>query len=129
MKFIEHGIFEVRTEEQLLLVDATGPFNEELIISYQKSLESCIQSLQETEWNQIITLHCMSVFTPKAADALTETLINRKSRGLQRSAVVYGDVDCKVMLVEQIGRCYKKAEVGYQFFNTLEKAQEWIKSI
>lgn len=84
MKFTEHGIFEIKIEADLLLVDATGPFNEELIKSYQHSLEACIQVLEVTHWNQIITLHQMSVFTPDAEQSLTKTLINRKSRGLKK---------------------------------------------
>ena len=57
---MEHGIFEVKIEGNLLLVDATGPFNEELIIQYEKALKTCIQSLEASEWNQVITLHQMS---------------------------------------------------------------------
>ena len=33
MKFEEHGIYEMKVEGYLLLVDATGPFNEKLINS------------------------------------------------------------------------------------------------
>jgi len=44
VNFIEHGIFEVKIEDELLLVDATGPFNKELLIQYENALESCIQN-------------------------------------------------------------------------------------
>lgn len=126
MKFIEHGIFEIKIEENILLVDATGPFNEELIINYQNALESCIKSLEHKKWNQIITLHQLSVFTPEAELALTKTLINRKSRGLTHCAVVIGDTNYKALLTEQMSRCYCKAEIDHQYFNTLDTAKKWI---
>jgi len=57
MVFMEHGLFEVKIEGKLLLVDATRPFNEELIIRYEKALENCINALEVSEWYQMITLH------------------------------------------------------------------------
>ena len=88
MKFEEHGVYEMKVEGDLLLVDATGPFNEELINSYRYALESCIHFLEIKQWNQIITLHEMSLFTPEAEEALTQSLIDRKSRGLVFCGVV-----------------------------------------
>jgi hypothetical protein len=76
MIFMEHGLFKVKVEGKLLLVDATGPFNEELLIKYQKALESCIQTLELSEWNQIITLHQLRLFTPEAEQVLTHTMVN-----------------------------------------------------
>ena len=95
MKFKEHGVFEVKVEGQLLLVDATGPFNDELLKHYRDALESCIQRLEVGQWNQIVTLHQTSIFTPEAEETLTQSLIERRSRGLIACSVVIADVDCK----------------------------------
>ena len=46
MKFEEHGIFEITVKDGLLLVDATGPFNEELVISYRKALQAAVKLLE-----------------------------------------------------------------------------------
>ena len=126
MKFEEHGIFEIKVEGNLLLVDATGPFNEELIIHYKKSIESCIQKLEVSQWKQIITLHQMSLFTPEAEEALTQTLINRKNRSLVACGVVIADVDGKTLVKEQMSRCYQRAEVKYQYFNSINEAKNWL---
>ncbi|MDG1752522.1 MAG: hypothetical protein P8I03_12810, partial [Thalassotalea sp.] len=93
MYFTEHGVFEVKIEDKILLVDATGPFNEELILQYEKSLESCIKYLETSKWNQIITLRQFSLFTPEAEQKLTQTLKKRRSRGLVACAVVLKNIE------------------------------------
>lgn len=129
MNFEEHGIFRLQIEDNILHVDATGPFNEELINNYNKSLESCIQRLENDSWNQIIVLHKMSLFTPEAEIALTKTLIERKSRGLDSCAVIINDVDCKLLIKEQPGHCYDKANIRYDFFKSIDDAVKWLKCI
>ncbi|TPH13433.1 hypothetical protein [Litorilituus lipolyticus] len=126
MKFEEHGIFEVKVEGRLLLVEATGPFNEELINQYQSALKSCINTLQGSSWNQVITLHDMSLFTPEAEQALTHSLIERHNKGLESCGVVIGDVNCKALVSAQMSRCYQKANVKHKYFTTLEEAKAWL---
>jgi hypothetical protein len=126
MIFIEHGIFEVKVEGNLLLVDATGPFNEELIKSYQHALERCISHLEDSTWNQVITLHQLSLFTPEAENLLIKTLLNRKSRRLVACGVIVEGTECKTLLKEQLSRCYSNAGVQHQFFRTIDEAKIWF---
>ncbi|PKF62976.1 hypothetical protein CW745_06000 [Psychromonas sp. psych-6C06] len=55
----------------MLIIDATGPFNEELILHCQHSLMACIKVLEVKPWKQVVILHKMSLFTPEAELALT----------------------------------------------------------
>ncbi len=128
MKFTEHGLFEVKTEGKLLLVNAIGPFNEELLIKYENALESCIQSLEAAPWNQIITLHQLSLFTPEAEKILTKTLINRSSRGLSACAVVFKNVEAESLVEAQMSRCYKNAKVTHSFSSSIDEAKKWLNS-
>ena len=129
MIFMEHGIFEVKTEGKLLRVDATGPFNEELIIQYEKALESCIQTLEVSQWNQVITLHQLSLFTPEAEKVLTNTLINRKSRGLIACVIVLLDVEVESLIKTQMSRCYDRACVKHTFTSSISDAEKWLETI
>lgn len=126
MTFEEHGAFKIELVDSLLFVDAQGPFNEELIKRYKADLESKIQALEHASWCQIITLHDMSVFTPEAESALTNTLINRKSRGLIASAVIISDVDYQDLVCSQMSRCYHTARVEHEYFTSLSQAKEWV---
>ena len=129
MEFKEHGVLNVHVEARLLLIDATGPFNVESVKQYNIALESCIQQLEASQWNQIVTFHKMSIFTPDAEDLLTKTLIKRRSRGLIYCAVILTDVDFKPSVKEQMSRCYRNAGVEHQYFDSVVKAQEWICSL
>lgn len=129
MIFMEHGLFEVKIEDKLLLVDATGPFNEELLIQYEKALESCIQTLEVSEWNQIITLHQLSLFTPEAEQVLTNTVINRSSRGLMACAIVLIDAEGESLIKTQMSRCYNRAGVKYYFTTSIHNAKKWLTTL
>ena len=124
MKFIKPGVFEIETEAQLLLVDATGPFNDEVLKHYNKALEACIQQLEDSHWNQIITLHKISLFTPEAENILTQTLIKRRSKGLLAGYLILEDVDFKSLIKGQLSRCYSKAGVEYHFLDSTSEAKK-----
>jgi len=125
MYFSEHGIFEVKVEDKCMLVDATGPFNEELTSRYRSAIESSIQRLESNDWTQIIVLHNMSLFTPEAEELLIKTLVNRKERGLTKSAIVLIDAEGKALITQQMSRIYKTAQVDYRFFSSIEQAKVW----
>jgi len=126
MEFKEHGVFQVHVEAKVLFIDATGPFNEESVKQYNIALESCIKQLEASLWNQIVTFHQMSIFTPKAEELLTKTLIKRRSRGLTCCAAILCDVDFISSVKEQMSRCYLSAGVEHQYFDSMVKAQQWI---
>lgn len=126
MKFTEHGVFEIVVEGSFLLVDATGPFNEELILRYRNSLEAAIKQLEGQHWHQIIVLHEMSLFTPDAERGLVQSLKARKERGLFACGVVIGDVDCKILVREQMSRCYQQCDVKHHYFDTIAGAKLWL---
>jgi len=129
MIFMEHGVFEVRIEGNLLLVDATGPFNEELIIQYERALEACIHTLEVSQWNQVITLHQLSLFTPEAEQILTNTVINRKSRGLKACAIVLMNVEGESLIKNQMSRCYDHASVKHNYTTSIHDANKWLATI
>ena len=131
MYFAEHGVFKVKVkvEDKILLVDATGPFNGELIIQYEKALESCINNLEASKWNQIITLHQLSLFTPEAEQKLTQTLINRRSRGLIACAVVLISIEAESLIKDQMSRCYNRAGVKYEFTTSVHGAKKWFAAV
>lgn len=124
MFFAEHGEFEVKVEDNILFVDATGPFNEELVKQYEKCLELCIQKLEKAKWNQIISLHKYSLFTPEAEHKLTQTLKNRKERGLVASVVVLHNTEGESLIKAQMSRCYESADIRFEFASSIDDAKK-----
>jgi len=128
MKFSEHGSYSIEHYDDFIVVDATGPFNEQVVVKYKNELQSIIQGLNGKEWQQIIIMNDMSLFTPEAESVLCETLELRKQHGLVSSAVVYGGTLCNVLIHEQLSRCYLGAKIPHKFFDNLNKAKHWIKN-
>ena len=124
MRFQEHGVFEIETEANLLLVDATGPLNDEVAKYYIEAIESCIQQLEVSQWNQIITLHHLSLLSPEAEKLLTATLITRKKRGLIAVYLILENVYFKSLVKEQMSRCYTKAGIEHHFLDSASKAKK-----
>lgn len=126
MHFAEHGIFEVKVEGNCLFVDATGPFNEELTKHYQSAIEVCIEKLEASSWDQVITLRHLSLFTPEAEAVLINTLVNRKKRGLKNCAVVLIDIEGKSLITHQMHKIYQTAGVKHEFFESIKQAKHWL---
>jgi hypothetical protein len=122
----EHGLFTITMEGNLLVVDGIGPFNEQTITSFHAALNKAITTISSKQWSQIIVLHAMSLFTPEAERQLCVTLIERKKQGLIKSAVVYGDTDCKSMIQTQLSRCYANVGIDHGFFETIDEAKTWL---
>jgi hypothetical protein len=128
MQFVSHGVFTVKATNRRLFVDATGPFNEELAREYRAALESCIQSLEHSPWQQLIVLHKLSLMTPEAETVFVDTLKDRKQRGLLRSAVVVDEGEGRSLVISQFGNAYQKADIEAHFFNSIGEANEWLES-
>jgi len=128
MKFAEHGHYSIEQYNDFIVVDATGPFNEQLVLKYKKELQSIILGLNGRKWQQIIIMNDMSIFTPEAENELCKTIELRKKHGLVSLAVVYGDKLCNVLINEQLSRCYLDSKMPHKFFDNLEKAKQWVTS-
>ena len=124
MQFEQHGVYTVKVEDSILIVDATGPFNAELIAAYRRDVDACIQALSHAAWGQIIVLHDLSLFTPEAEQALERSLEFRKQNGLVASAVV-SDSPYK-MVKKQMAEIYHNVALEYAFFEDLDSAKAWL---
>jgi hypothetical protein len=128
MKFSEHGSYSIELHDDCIVVNATGPFNEQFVVKYKNELQKVMQGLDGRKWRQIIIMNEMSIFTPEAESALCETLELRMQHGLISSAVVYGDTLCNLLIHEQLSRCYLGAKVPHKFFDNLKEAKQWVKN-
>ncbi len=70
MNFVEHGSYHVYTTEKVFHVDATGPFNDELIKRYREDLELCVGKLERDCWGHMVTFRDLSLFVPDTESSL-----------------------------------------------------------
>lgn len=126
--FPRHGKFSVEVDSQMLIVNATGPFNEELVRDYKAAVDAAVAHLQQGHgWGQVIVLEKESLFTPDAERVLVQSLKNRKRGGLRASAVVLMEnVTGRSLIKQQISGAYNKAGIEFTFSDTLAGAKAWL---
>lgn len=128
--FPRHGKFSVEVDAQMLVVNATGPFNEELVRDYKMAVDAAVAHLSEgSGWGQVIVLEKESLFTPDAERVLVQSLKNRKRSGLKASAVVLMEnVTGRSLIKQQMSGAYKKAGIEFTFSETINSAKAWLSS-
>lgn len=128
--FPRHGKFSVEVDAKMLVVNATGPFNEELVKDYKMAVDAAVAHLSEgSGWGQVIVLEKESLFTPDAERVLVQSLKNRKRTGLKASAVVLMEnVTGRSLIKQQMSGAYEKAGIEFTFSDTISSAKAWLSS-
>ena len=129
--FPRHGKFSVEVDAHMLVVNATGPFNEELVRDYKAALDAAIHHLSKGHnWGQIIVLEKESLFTPDAERVLVQSLKNRKRVGLRASAVVLMEnVTGRSLIKQQMSGAYERAGIEFTFSDNVTSAKAWLTNL
>lgn len=122
----EHGVYKIVLNDNILLTDAIGPFNQELIKHYNEELTNAIESITHDKWAQIIILHSMSMFTPQAEEEFLKTLKYRKSKGLQVVCLITKDCESSNLVKWQFEHMYSKFGISFSFVESYKDAELFI---
>ncbi|RCU49527.1 MULTISPECIES: hypothetical protein [Corallincola] len=125
----QHGEYSIQCQGRILLVDAKGPWNEELIVSYKADMLAVIRELSPNPWACIIIVHGTGLMTPEAEKEMASLVKMRKALGLTSTAMVTGDTAVKSIVRAQFERVYCGAGINYCFCDTQAQAYEWLASI
>jgi len=127
--FAQHGRMESRIEDNILINEATGPFNAEVIYaieSIQKDLLEMIAS--HDKWAQIYIFHESALCSLDTVEAIRDYLT--KLRGMKKpvaTAYVMGKkVEGRSIMASHYRQLYAEATLQYQLFFTEAEAQQWI---
>ena len=66
MHFAAHGSYSVERSGNILVVEATGPFNEHIIHQFENDVETCMEQLKNQAWATLVIYHGNGIFTPEA---------------------------------------------------------------
>ncbi len=127
MGFEPHGNFTLRVEEDILFVDATGPFNEEIAFLYLSQYRDIILKFQPRA--QISTLHGSCVFNREIEEHLRKLHEWNFERGLSIEAIILDtDSDEHLLFKKQLERTRTHTNAPYTLFNTQKEALAWVRS-
>ena len=80
--YLAHGLFQITIKNNLLILDAEGPFNLEYVNKLIDSIAQLAPHMQQN-WGQLTIFHNDSIFVPEAFNAVKESMKTRKSDGLK----------------------------------------------
>jgi hypothetical protein len=128
MEFAAHGSYSIERENNILLVDAQGPFNEITVKKYRQDIETYTKQMSEGPWGSLISFRGSGVFTPEAEQDLIDTTRYRMDNGMIAVAAVITDSPFADILQMQLQRIYQACNVKFHFFSDQENAKLWLDS-
>jgi len=128
--FTQHGRMESRIDNNILVNEATGPFNAEVIYAIESIQKDLLDLLApHDKWAQIYIFHDSALCSLDTVDAIRDYLT--KLRGTMKkpvaTAYVMGKkVEGRSIMASHYQQLYAEADLNYQLFFTESEAQQWI---
>jgi len=126
MQYSAHGRYIIEQKDNILLVDAQGPFNEITAEKYHQDIKQLTEKMTGEPWGSLITFRGNSVFTPEAEEQLRETTQYRQEKGMIAIAVVILNSAYADMQQMQLQRIYHDCEIEFHVFSDSESATVWL---
>ncbi len=126
MEYSAHGRYIIEQKENILLVDAQGPFNEVTAAKYHQDIKQLTEKMTGEPWGSLITFRGNSVFTPEAEQQLRETTQYRQKKGMIAIAVVILNSAYADMQQMQLQRIYHDCQIEFHVFSDSESATTWL---
>ncbi len=123
--FLPHGKYRIELKNNVLLVEAKGPFNIEIVKQYTQEIDTVIKELRPP-WGQVVILHQDSLFTPEAEHLMYRTVEHRKKCGLVASAVIIENAKSRFVIEQQLSNIYQSSQVEYHYFEDETAGKAWV---
>lgn len=128
--FQPHGAMELRLSGQLNILEATGPFNKELVIAADAAQESLYEALmQKGRWGTVLIFRKNALISLEALAEITSILQRRTAQGYVPVAIalVFGpDVEGGTLMQSHYLNAYRKAGIEGRIFDDALAAQDWV---
>jgi len=128
--FSQHGNVESRIEDNILINEATGPFNAEVIYALKQIQQDLLDILSARQhWAQIYTFHHSALCSPDTIDALSAYLADKKGKIKKPSATAFvmdHSVEGRAIMAAHYRHVYEVAELNFDIFTSAEDAQNWV---
>ncbi|WP_281560347.1 hypothetical protein [Thalassomonas sp. RHCl1] len=128
MKFIPHGKLSASIENNIFIIDGTGPWNKEALEQASREFSALHQQLYGTKWGVLVLTHGDPIHTPDASHLLIDAIKTDKRHGRISTALVVKDCDDVKFAKIHIRDIYHKAGENLQFFENEQSAKHWLQT-
>jgi len=127
MKLAAHGEYSIDPQDDMLVVDAHGPFNDETSENYVQDMYDACEQFSNKTWGLLVTFYGNSVFSPEAEHALIDVTKYRMKKGMIANACVILDSTTADLQQMQLHRVYKTCNLTFHVFSDITSARNWLK--
>jgi hypothetical protein len=126
MELDAHGTYILKKTDNILYVDAHGPFNEITTQRYAKDIDKYSYKFHHANWVSLTTFYGDSIFTPAAEKSIISILHGRADKGLLANACIILESQCHDLQYMQLKRIHLKANIAFNIFSDLSSAEKWL---
>jgi len=128
MQDLTHGSYNIEQENNILLVEAQGPFSDITAKQYHQDIESYTQKMTGSPWGSLVLYRGNGIFTPDVEQSLIDTTHYRVKNGMIAIAAVINDTAYADILQMQLHRIYQSCQIQSNFFSDSSNAKIWLDS-
>ncbi|TYK67349.1 hypothetical protein [Colwellia echini] len=126
MKQSVQGCYVIEQQENIMLVDVQGAFDEETAESFHKDIQQLTEKMSGSAWGSLVTFRGNGLITPEAESQLRETTQHRQRKGMIAIAVVILNSSNADIQQMQFQRIYQDCELQFHVFTDSENASNWL---
>jgi hypothetical protein len=130
-RFRPHGRVNFTREGDLVICEAVGPFNKELIEALASTELDLIQDMKKLpHWGDIVVIKNSALASPEALQAFTEYLTElgrNNMNSLVTAMVIDDDVEGGAFMATHLVNAYAEAGINLQIFKKLNEAKIFVK--
>ncbi len=126
METIVKEKYSITSRENILQVDAFGPFNDHVTEKYIDDMYSACDQFSGQSWGLLISFYGNSVFSPEAEEALIKVNKYRVKQGLIANASVLIDSSTADIQQLQLRRIYQACNITFYVFSDINNAKSWL---
>ena len=127
MEFKSHGSYNLNFKNNILHIEAEGPFNENILERFHHDTHQIIKQHSTKQWASLVTYRGNGIFTPDAEKALVKLMKHRAKNGMVANASVLKESIHPDLQQTQLSRVYQAAKIRSHFFSEERSAKNWLK--
>ena len=130
-RFRPHGRISFTKDNDILICEATGPFNEELLRAIAAAESGMLPQMQQYQhWADIVVIKKSALASKETLAQFTAYLTSLGRQNLNATVtalVIEADVEGAAVMTSQIVDAYMDAGINLTVFNNLHNAKVFVK--
>jgi hypothetical protein len=126
MKLSKHGEYNIEADNNILVVDAHGPFTDQLSQQYVKDMYAACKQFSGQPWGLLVTFYGNSIFSPESVQSLIEVTKYRMKHGMIANACIILQSETADLQQVQLQHIYQVCNCTFNVFCDVDSARSWL---